>query len=134
MWHGLLSSATRAGRIIAKVLNFYALPEAVDYSLWQTIKSNTRSLTPIEEQEARSVFGYSTSYWQVRINECSLIARIGVKINRCPDMGITTFHTINFNRKINTAAGNSEMKWLIHEFDEFQIKIYWLGKKLSDKL
>ena len=134
MWHGLLSFAARAGRIIAKVLNFYALPEAVDYSLWQAIKSNTRSLTPIEEQEARSVFGDSTSYWQVRINECSLIARIGVKINRCSGMGITTFHTINFNRKINTAADNSEMKWLIHEFDEFQIKIYWLGKKLSDKL
>ncbi len=45
----------------------------------------------------------------------SLIARIGAKINRCSGMGITTFHTINFNRKINTAAGNSEMKWLIHE-------------------
>jgi len=61
----------------------------------------------------------------------------------CPDRsenkqvlryGYTTFHTINFNRKINTAADNSEMKWLIHEFEEFQIKIYWLGKKLSDKL
>ena len=30
-------------------------------------------------------------------------------------MGVTTFHTINFNRKIRTAAGSPDMKWLIHE-------------------
>lgn len=114
MWCGLLSFAVRVGRIIAKVIDFYAFPKAMD-SLWQAVKPNTRSLTPLEEREARSVFGDSIIYWQVRIDECSLIARIGAKINRCSGMGVTTFHTINFNRKINTAANNSEMKWLIHE-------------------
>lgn len=110
----LLAVAVWVGRVIAKVLDFYAFPQAMD-SLWQAIKPDTRSLTTLEEQEARRIFGDGISYWQVRIDECSLISWIGAKINRCSGMGVTTFHTINFNRKINTAADNSEMKWLIHE-------------------
>ncbi len=83
--------------------------------LWQIIKPNTRRLTPVEEQEARTVFGDSINYRRVRIDEHSLIAWLGAKLNNCSGMGVTTFHTINFNEKIKTAAGNSNMKWLIHE-------------------
>jgi hypothetical protein len=30
-------------------------------------------------------------------------------------MGVTTAHTINFNKKIAAAPGNGDMAWLIHE-------------------
>ncbi|TFH03957.1 MAG: hypothetical protein E4H06_03665 [Methanosarcina sp.] len=111
---GLLSFTVRIGSIIAKILDLCVFPEVMDL-LWQTIKPNTRRLTPVEEQEARTVFGDSINYRQVRIDEHSLIAWLGAKINKCSGMGVTTFHTINFNEKIKTAAGNSNMKWLIHE-------------------
>jgi len=110
----LLSFTVRIGRIIAKVLDLCIFPEAMDL-LWQIIKPRTRRLTPVEEQEARTVFGESINYRQVRIDEHSLIAWLGAKINNCSGMGVTTFHTINFNEKIKTIAGNSNMKWLIHE-------------------
>ncbi|MCQ1535861.1 hypothetical protein FTO70_09255 [Methanosarcina sp. KYL-1] len=110
----MLSFAALAGRKIAKILDFCTFPEFMDL-LWQAIKFNTRKLTPIEEQEARSVFGDSINYRQVRIDESSLIARIGARIEGKSGMGVTTFHTINFNRKIYPAAGNPDMKWLIHE-------------------
>jgi len=83
--------------------------------LWRIIKFNTRSLTQMERNEALSVFGDSINYSKVLIDEYSLIAWLGSKINRCLGMGVTTFHTINFNQKIRAAAGNSDMKWLIHE-------------------
>ncbi len=110
----LLFLSLLAGRIAAKILDIFALPEIMDL-LWQIIKFNTRSLTPIEEQEARSVFGESINYSKIRIDEHSLIAWIGAKINKCSSMGVTTFHTINFNQKIRTETGNQDMKWLIHE-------------------
>jgi len=111
---GLLSFTVWIGRILAKILDRCVFPEAMDL-LWQIIKPRTRRLTPVEEQEARTVFGDSINYQQVRIDEHSLIAWLGAKINNCSGMGVTTFHTINFNEKIKTAAGNSNMKWLIHE-------------------
>jgi hypothetical protein len=103
-----------AGLIAAKIFGLYAFPEIMDL-LWQRTKSNTRSLTTTEEKEARKVFGESINYSKVRIDEFSFIAWIGAKMNRCLNMGVTTFHTINFNRKIRTEAGNADMKWLIHE-------------------
>jgi len=114
IWENLLSFSVRIGRIIARVLDLCVFPEGMDL-LWQTLKPRTRRLTPVEEQEARTVFGDSINYRQVRIDEHSLIAWLGAKINNCSGMGVTTFHTINFNGKIKTAAGNSNMKWLIHE-------------------
>ncbi|WP_261788799.1 hypothetical protein [Methanosarcina siciliae] len=111
---GLLSFALRTGRIFAKILDICFFPKLMDL-FWQTIKPGTRMLTPLEEQEARTVFGDSIDYRQVRIDEHSLIAWIGAKIKNSPGMGVATFHTINFNKKIKTAAGNSDMKWLIHE-------------------
>jgi hypothetical protein len=113
-WESLLFLTVWIGRIIAKILDICIFPEIMDL-LWRNIKPDTRRLTPVEEEEARKVFGDSIAYMQVRIDENSLIAWLGAKINHCSGMGVTTFHTINFNKKIKTAAGNSNMKWLIHE-------------------
>jgi hypothetical protein len=110
----LLPFALWIGRFIAKTLDLLAFPKIMDL-LWRMIKFNSRSLTPIEKEEALNVFENSINYSKVFIDEYSLIARVGARINRRSGMGITTFHTINFNRKIRPAAGNSDMKWLIHE-------------------
>jgi len=110
----LLSLTIRIGRESAKILDVCAFPELVDY-LWQVVKLNTRSLTAIEEQEARSIFGNKINYRKVRIDEASFIAWTRAKLKRCSGMGVATFHTINFTRKLNASAGSSDMKWLIHE-------------------
>jgi hypothetical protein len=111
---GLLSFALLLGRITAIILDLFAFPEIMDL-IWQKVKLNTRNLTLIEEQEAQSVFGNSIDYSTVLIDEFSLIARVGAKINKYPYMGVTIFHTINFNRKVRSASNLSDMKWLIHE-------------------
>ncbi|MGB9928054.1 MAG: hypothetical protein ACPK85_06560 [Methanosarcina sp.] len=110
----LFSCILKVNKLIAKILDFCAFPRIVEM-LWQRIKLNTRKLTLLEEQEARKVFGDSINYSKVRIDESSLISWLGARINKCSCMGVTTFYTINFNRKIKTAIGNSDMKWLIHE-------------------
>jgi hypothetical protein len=112
--NGLLPFSLWIGCLIAKTLDLLAFPKIMDL-LWRIIKFNTRSLTQMERNEALSVFGDSINYSKVLIDEYSLIAWLGSKINRCLGMGVTTFHTINFNPKIRAAAGNSDMKWLIHE-------------------
>ncbi len=111
---GLLFLILGAGRVITKVLDTCAFPEVID-CLWQIFKPNTRGLTAIEEKEARSIFGDKIDYQKVRIDEVSFTAWMRAKLKRCSGMGITTFHTINFTRKLNTAAGNSDMEWLMHE-------------------
>ncbi|WIM42859.1 hypothetical protein [Methanosarcina mazei] len=110
----MLFTTVWAGRILAKILDIFSFPELMDL-LWQTMKPNTRRLTRIEEQEARKVFGDSINYRKVRIDENSLIAWLGAKRHKCSGMGITSFRTINFNKRIKPAPGNSHMKWLIHE-------------------
>lgn len=114
LFNGLLSLALRLGRLIAKTLDLITFPRIMDL-LWRIIKSNTRSLTQIEHKEALGVFGDSVNYSKVLVDENSFIAWFGAKINRRTGMGITTFHTINFNQKLQTVAGSSDMKWLIHE-------------------
>lgn len=110
----LLFLILQAGRAIAKILDICSIPEFIDF-LWQILKPNTRRLTMVEEQEARKVFGDSINYKKVRIDENSLVAFLGAKRHKCSGMGITSFRTINFNKKIKAAPGNSHMKWLIHE-------------------
>lgn len=112
--YGLLSLATGFSRIIAKILDIFAFPEFMDH-FWQIVKTNTRNLTAIEKKEAQGIFGNIINYRNVHIDEASFLAWLGTKLKRCSGMGITTFHTINFNRKLNTTAGSSDMKWLIHE-------------------
>ena len=114
MKKSLLFLTVWIGRIIANIFDICSFPEFMDF-LWAIVKPNTRRLTQVEEQEARKVFGNSINYKRVRIDEKSLIAWLGAKRHRCSGMGITSFRTINFNKKIKTAPGNSHMKWLIHE-------------------
>ncbi|AKB50854.1 hypothetical protein MSBRW_1601 [Methanosarcina barkeri str. Wiesmoor] len=110
----LLSLAIRVGRAIAKIFDICAFPELMDH-LWQIVKINTRKLTAVEEKEAQSIFGNRINYQKVHIDEASFLAWLGAKLKRCSGMGVATFHTVNFNRKLNTTAGSSDMKWLIHE-------------------
>lgn len=114
MRYNLLSLAFNTGLVIAKILDICAFPAVMDY-LWQIIKFDTRNFTEIEQQEAKSIFENRINYQKVHIDEASFIAWMVAKLKKYSGMGITTFHTINFNRKLNTAAGNSDMKWLIHE-------------------
>ena len=79
------------------------------------IKFNTRPMTSAEIAEARKVFGDKIDYSKVRIDEYSLIAWIGKKKEKAESMAVTTFHTINFSRKIEPEPGTSDMAWLIHE-------------------
>lgn len=111
---GVLSGAAWTGRLVAKLLDVVSLGEVWDL-LSQIIKFNSRTLTGVEIAEAQKVFGNSISYWQVRIDEASLIAKIGALIQGSSGMGVSTAHTINFNKKISTSPGNGDMAWLIHE-------------------
>jgi len=104
----------KANSKVSKVFDIIKFPLILEFS-WQKLKVNTRGLSPIEKEEALKVFGTSINLSKVRIDEHSLISWIGAKINKCEGMGVTTFYTINFNRKIKPAKGNPDMKWLIHE-------------------
>lgn len=114
IWSGFVSGAAWVGRLLAKLLDVVGIGELLDL-IWQIIKFNTRTLSSAEIAEAKKVFGNSLSYWQVRIDEYSLIAWLGSLFRGGGGLGVTTFHTINFNQKIKTAPGNSDMAWLIHE-------------------
>jgi hypothetical protein len=111
---GLLGIFIWIGRIISKTLDIVVLGELLDL-VFQIIKPNTRTLSDLEIAEAKKVFGDALTYWQIRVDEYSLIARLGAFFAGSSNMGVTTFHTINFTRKILTAAGNRDMEWLIHE-------------------
>ncbi|MBK8965765.1 MAG: DUF4157 domain-containing protein [Saprospiraceae bacterium] len=113
---GLLSGLAWLGRLVGKVFDIVGLPEYLDF-IFTLIKFNTRKLNGIEEGEARKVFGNSIDLWRVRLDEKSLIAWIGNKLggHGGGHMAVTTFHTINFTRKISCAPCNSDMAWLIHE-------------------
>ena len=103
-----------AGRAIAKALDVILLGEWLDL-VFQILKPNQRTMNDTELAEAKKVFGDSIQYWQVRIDEFSLLAKFGAWWAGTPDMGVTTFHTVNFTNKISAAPGNLDMRWLIHE-------------------
>lgn len=112
---GILGGLAWIGRFLAKLLDIIGLGE-----IWTLLMNIikfwcTRTLNGVEEAEARKVFAGSISYWQVRIDEMSLIAKIGAWFAGSSGMGVTTAHTINFNRKISAAPGNTDMAWLVHE-------------------
>lgn len=115
-WFGksLLSILAWLGRVLSKTLDLVFLGELLDLT-FQLVKPNSRTLTPLEIAEAQKVFGIGIPYWQVRIDELSLIAWIGAWLVKSKNMGVTTFHTINFTRKLNVEPGNHDMEWLIHE-------------------
>lgn len=115
-WFGksLLSILVWIGRVVSKALDVVLLGEILDL-VFQLVKPNSRTLTEVEASEAQKVFGKGISYWQVRIDEFSLIAWLGARFAGSFDMGVTTFHTVNFTRKIDARPGNGDMIWLIHE-------------------
>jgi hypothetical protein len=130
---GIISGAAWIGRLIAKLLDLVGTGEVIDL-LFQLIKINTRCLTNTEITEAKRVFGDSISYWKVRIDNFSLIAALGSFFSGGGGMGVTTFHTINFNRKIICTPGSTDMTWLIHELTHVaqyeNIGMQYLGEAL----
>lgn len=112
--NGVLSGAAWVGRLIGKLVDIAGLGEVWDL-LFQIIKFNTRTLTSGEKSEAQKTFKSSISYWQVRVDEFSLISAIGAAFQGGGGMGVTTFHTVNFNQKITATPGSSDMHWLTHE-------------------
>ncbi len=101
-------------RLSTKGFDLLSAPELADL-FWQLVKFNTRSMTALEMAEAHKVFKNTLPYHQIRIDEYSLIAKLGALFNNAPQMGVCTFHTINFTRPLKVAAGNRDMAWLIHE-------------------
>jgi hypothetical protein len=112
--NGILSGAAWVGRLIGKLVDIVGLGEVWDL-LFQIIKFNTRTLTSDEKSEAQKTFKSSISYWQVRIDEFSFISAIGAAFQGGGGMGVTTFHTVNFNQKITATPGSPDMHWLTHE-------------------
>ena len=115
-WFGKVFMAIIAwfGRFVSKILDLALIGEILDL-VFQLLKPNSRSLSAIELTEAKKVFGDGLRYWQIRIDEYSLIAKLGALFAGSENMGVTTFHTINFTRKLVVAPGNRDMDWLIHE-------------------
>jgi hypothetical protein len=111
---GFLSGAAWVGRLVGKLVDVAGIGEVWDL-IFQIIKFNTRTLTSGEKGEAEKTFKNSISYWQVRVDEYSLIAKIGAAFKGGGGMGVTTFHTVNFNQKITAGPGSSDMHWLTHE-------------------
>ena len=112
--NGFLSGAAWVGRLIGKLVDIAGIGEVWDL-LFQIIKFNTRTLTSGEKSKAQQVFKSSLSYWKVRVDEYSLISAIGAAFSGGGGMGVTTFHTVNFNQKIAATPGSSDMHWLTHE-------------------
>lgn len=102
------------GKLGFYTLDLAGLPEFTE-NFWQLTKSKSRPLNAIELAEAQKVFGESIPYRYIRIDENALIARLGARLQNSPQMGVSTFFTINFTRSIVAAPGNSDMAWLIHE-------------------
>lgn len=106
--------------LLAYLFDMLLLPEAID-SFWQLLKPRSRSLNALELAEAKKVFGDLFPYQQVRIDEHSLIAIMGAAAQKASQMGVSTFYTINFSRRLHTylplsdPAAAADMGWLIHE-------------------
>ncbi len=82
---------------------------------WLAIKRNQRGLSPLEYREAEKVFAGTIPLYRINIDEKSLMAFVGAKFAGARHMGVTTFHTINFTRRLRCTKGSSDMAWLIHE-------------------
>jgi hypothetical protein len=111
---GILSGAAWVLKLFAKLIDVAGIGEVWDL-LFQIIKFNTRALSSEEKTEAEKTFKSSIAYWQVRVDDRSLIAAIGAAFKGGGGMGVTTFHTINFNQRVSGTAGGDDMHWLTHE-------------------
>lgn len=111
--NGILSGTAWILRLLGKLFDVMGYGEKIEL-LWQIFKFNSRTLTAVEQSEAAKVLGNSVPYWQVRVDEASLIAKIS-SLFVGGDNAVTLFHTINFPKQISAAPGNDDMAWLIHE-------------------
>lgn len=102
-------------RLSAKIIDLFGLPELVESIAHLLKNTSTRPLSPLEIAEAKRVFADTLPYEQIRIDEKSLIAHTGAAFLRAKQLGVCTFHTINFTRKLQPQPGNTDMAWLIHE-------------------
>jgi len=100
--------------LITKILDLIGIWEFLDI-LFTLVKPNARKMTSIEILEAKKVFGESLPYNAIRIDERSVFAKIGAKSVGIPHLGLVTFRSVNFTRKINSTPGHPDMGWLIHE-------------------
>ena len=97
-----------------KVIDILLLPEILNI-LFTAVKFNSRKLNEIEITEAKKVFGNSLPLNEINIDENSLFAWLGSKFNRVKYLGVVSFYSINFNRKLTAKPHNCDMDWLIHE-------------------
>jgi hypothetical protein len=102
------------GKLAAHLFDALALPELTE-TVWRLFKYRSRPLSALEQAEAQRVFAHSLPYQSIRIDEYSIIARLAARLSRADQMGVATFYTINFTRRLQCQAGNYDMAWLIHE-------------------
>ncbi len=100
--------------LFSKIIDLSGLWEIMDV-MFSLFKFNTRQLTEFEISEAKKVFGDSLPYSAIRIDENSLFAWIGAKSEGKSQLGMVTFRTVNFTRKLKCEPGNLDSAWLIHE-------------------
>ncbi len=110
----LVRAALWPAQIALKVFDLSLLPELFDL-LMLLLKPNSRSMTNIEISEAKKVFGSSLPYKMIRIDEKSLMAVLGARVNKNKHLGFVLFRTVNFTRKLDSRPANNDMAWLIHE-------------------
>lgn len=97
-----------------KIIDLLLLPEILNVT-FTLVKFNSRKLTELEINEAKKVFGNDFPFNKVNIDESSLFAWLGTKFNKVKYLGVVSFYSINFNRKLNIKPHNCDIDWLIHE-------------------
>lgn len=80
-------------KLLAKILDLVAFGEAMDLVM-QIIKGNTRSMNNAEIAAARTVFGNTINYSQVRVDEFSFLNTWLFRFW----VAFTTWHTVNWPR------------------------------------
>ncbi len=116
---GVSGTLVRMACLLARILNVLAFGEWLDL-FGAIVKPNTRSLTPLEIQEARRVFGDRLNYEQIQVDERSFLAWLGAKFRQrqtgeFKPLAVVIAHRVNFSQPIHPAPGNIDMAWLIHE-------------------
>ena len=100
--------------LFSKIIDITGLWEIVELG-FSLVKVKTRRLTDFETEEAKKVFGDALPYSAIRIDENSVFAKIGAQSTGKSNLGLVTFRTVNFTRKIECKNDSLDMAWLIHE-------------------
>lgn len=100
--------------LLSRIIDLTFFPELTDF-IMLIFKPNSRSMTDTEIKEARKIFGDSLPYSMIRIDEKSLLAKLGARFNGNQHLGFVLFRTVNFTRKLDCKKGSNDLAWLIHE-------------------